>query len=150
MQLGFPERGNSCPWSWDSMNLGSFWSWELGEGGSCGCGIPAGFQEGFGVAPQVQQYLRHSQPCSRLFPGRNLESLPESPEIQPKTSTLHLPPSKCSSGSVQGSGSAWDITKECFFPDNNCNEIPSSPSKSTTGSISSDFNVSLQYTKGVE
>lgn len=61
LELGFQEfRGIFCPWSWDSVSVGELLELALGEGGS-----PGGSQLGCGIGTQVQQYLRHSQLCSR-------------------------------------------------------------------------------------
>lgn len=107
LELRYPKIwGNGCYWIWDTPRLGSFLLWELGEGGSCGSGSPHGFQVGCGVDRQVQQYLRHSQHCSRCseegtrlaqegvvargFGLGQRQSVHETPETQPKTSTLHL------------------------------------------------------------
>lgn len=130
LELRYPKIwGNGCYWIWDTPRLGSFLLWELGEGGSCGSGSPHGFQVDVGLtdrcsstwgipstAPGVLRkelgWLRRELWLVASDWGNgNLCMRHQKLNPNPQHFTS---PSKCSSGSVQGSRSAWDITSECF------------------------------------
>lgn len=134
------------------MSLGELLELGWGEGGSCGSGSPGGFQVGCGVATRVQQYLRHSQHCSRCSQeGAGLaqegvvahgwtlgqwQSVHGTPKIHPTTSTLHL--------SIQMQLWLSAVLMIClghhqgmFFPGNDCKKFLLPAQNPTIGSISS-------------
>lgn len=101
------------------MTLGRLLELGVGGAGGGGSGSPRGFRwaVGCGIAPQVQQYLRHSQHCSR-WPSTAQEGLVASDWDNPCVRHQKFSPNPqhfTRLWLIQSSGSAGDSTKECFF-----------------------------------